>query len=333
LADNIGTVRDVIDNSGNVEIHREYNSFGKIVAETNPNAVDFLMAHTGRPLDKFTEDQNHSARWYDVDTGRWNSEDWIWDDSNSYRYCGNTPTSFTDPSGLGKLRAIRGLEDVLFDKDTAEYVLKNGKRITVRNAKFINSHVSLDDLDALTKVSKDRLARLRKKFPNGVSVRYNGIGQPNLSPLKEAKVRIAKPNAWNYRKTPWEELAKRYPETYARLWPNKADYEWHHAMDNSLQLIDKDLHTAFQHTGRKSIMKKLTTVGGTLLLMIPGAEAMADGEFGKAAKDAAEEVTPGVSGAKFGAEIIGWFYESAHDQLHGEKAQEENRKWKKEFWD
>ena len=97
LADNIGTVRDVIDNSGNVEIHREYNSFGKIVAETNPNAVDFLMAHTGRPLDKFTEDQNHSARWYDVDTGRWNSEDWIWGDSNSYRFVGNGPLDSVDP--------------------------------------------------------------------------------------------------------------------------------------------------------------------------------------------------------------------------------------------
>jgi len=46
---------------------------------------------------------NNRARWYDPATGRFISEDPIGfaaGDANLYRYCGNSPTNATDPSGM-----------------------------------------------------------------------------------------------------------------------------------------------------------------------------------------------------------------------------------------
>jgi RHS repeat-associated protein len=65
--------------------------------------VDEAFAFTGRWLDKATGLQNNLNRWYDSNTGRWLSEDPIGfraGDANLYRYVGNEPTRYTDPSGL-----------------------------------------------------------------------------------------------------------------------------------------------------------------------------------------------------------------------------------------
>jgi len=54
-------------------------------------------------LDRFTGLYNNRARWYDAGAGRFISEDPIGfaaGDANLYRYCGNSPTNATDPSGM-----------------------------------------------------------------------------------------------------------------------------------------------------------------------------------------------------------------------------------------
>ena len=101
LGDHEQTIRDAIDSSGNVELHREYDSFGNITSETG--AADLLFAFTGRLLDKSTGNQKHGQRWYDPLTGSWPSEDPIGftaGDMNLYRYVGNNPVNNIDPSGL-----------------------------------------------------------------------------------------------------------------------------------------------------------------------------------------------------------------------------------------
>jgi RHS repeat-associated protein len=115
LADHLGTVRDVVDNSGEGRIHRAFEAFGNVVAETHYNAsggavtpgqpgfVDLTFAFTGRWFDKATGLQNNLNRWYDASIGRWMSEDPIGHaagDANLYRYANNAPTYFGDPSGL-----------------------------------------------------------------------------------------------------------------------------------------------------------------------------------------------------------------------------------------
>jgi RHS repeat-associated protein len=110
LADHLGTLRDlaaydpygVPGQETSLASHRTFDSFGNLVDETNP-AVDILFAFTGRDRDEETGLQYHRARYYDPTLGRWLSEDPIGfagDPWNLYRYVGNAPTMYTDPSGL-----------------------------------------------------------------------------------------------------------------------------------------------------------------------------------------------------------------------------------------
>ena len=102
----MGTVCDLAQfNAGTgtttVVDHRVYDSFGNLVSQTNA-AVDFLFGFTGRPEDEATGLQNNLNRWYDAGTGRWMSEDptgFTAGDTNLSRYCGNSPTNVTDPTG------------------------------------------------------------------------------------------------------------------------------------------------------------------------------------------------------------------------------------------
>jgi RHS repeat-associated protein len=115
LTDHLGSVRDMVDSNGKHRLHREFDAFGKILAETyyNPDGTvaqpdwfgftTLAFAYTGRPIDETTGMQNNLNRWYDPNVGRWLSEDpigFVAGDPNLYRYVGNSPTSKTDPSGL-----------------------------------------------------------------------------------------------------------------------------------------------------------------------------------------------------------------------------------------
>jgi RHS repeat-associated protein len=102
LADHQGSVRDIIDASGNPINQITYSAFGEVVAETNPS-VRFLFGYTGAVFDIETGLGYHRARYLDHATGRWISEDPIGfagGQSNLYVYVRNHPTSLVDPLGL-----------------------------------------------------------------------------------------------------------------------------------------------------------------------------------------------------------------------------------------
>jgi len=102
LADHEGTIRDVLNSSGQAVNHVKYNSFGKAVDSTAPIA-DFLFGFTGQPYDPATGMYNYGKRWYDTGLGRFASEDptgFDAGDMNLYRYCGNNPLNNIDPDGL-----------------------------------------------------------------------------------------------------------------------------------------------------------------------------------------------------------------------------------------
>jgi RHS repeat-associated protein len=101
LADNLGTVRDVVDGGGVVLNHVTYDSFGRVISQTNP-AVEFRYGYTGREQDSETGLDYYRARYYDSAVGRFISEDPLRfgaGDPNLTRYVGNSPTNFVDPSG------------------------------------------------------------------------------------------------------------------------------------------------------------------------------------------------------------------------------------------
>jgi uncharacterized protein RhaS with RHS repeats len=69
-----GSVRDVINNQGQLLNHIRYDSFGNITSQTNAN-VDFRFGYTGREFDEETGLYYYRARYYDASIGRFISED------------------------------------------------------------------------------------------------------------------------------------------------------------------------------------------------------------------------------------------------------------------
>jgi RHS repeat-associated protein len=92
----------LLDNNGNVVNEITYDAFGNITLETHPD-VNFRFSYTGREFDSETGLYNYRARYYDPGVGRFISEDPIGfeaGDSNIYRYVGNNPLFYVDPSGF-----------------------------------------------------------------------------------------------------------------------------------------------------------------------------------------------------------------------------------------
>jgi RHS repeat-associated protein len=104
LTDNQGTARDLADynagtNTTTVANHITYTAFGAIQSQSNVS-ISTAYAYTGQEWDADAKQYYYNARWYDANSGRFLSEDPIYDDyNNPHRYVGNSPTNATDPSG------------------------------------------------------------------------------------------------------------------------------------------------------------------------------------------------------------------------------------------
>jgi RHS repeat-associated protein len=101
LTDRLGSVRDIMNDSGAILDHRNYDGFGNIVYDTNAAAGD-QYGYTGLMFDITTGLQYNRTRYYDPKIGRWTSQDQDGFDageSNLYCYVGNQATNFTDPLG------------------------------------------------------------------------------------------------------------------------------------------------------------------------------------------------------------------------------------------
>jgi RHS repeat-associated protein len=101
LTDHLGTVRDLVNAVGQIINHLDYDSFGKILAQTNAAAGD-RFTFTGREFDFTTGLYYYRARWYDPVLKQFISEDPLGfggGDVNLRRYVGNHPVMGTDPFG------------------------------------------------------------------------------------------------------------------------------------------------------------------------------------------------------------------------------------------
>ena len=102
LTDNLGTVRELVNNTSAVRNHIVYDTYGNVLSETAGGARSAIK-FTGRYFDTETGLQWNLNRWYDPKVGRWLSQDPIGfdgGDANLYRYVGNDPGNGVDPSGL-----------------------------------------------------------------------------------------------------------------------------------------------------------------------------------------------------------------------------------------
>jgi RHS repeat-associated protein len=103
LTDRLGSIRDIMNNSGTILDHIDYGGFGVISNETNPTNGD-RYKFAGREYDSELHNLAYNrARYYRFDVGQWQGEDPIRfgaGDGNLYRYVGNNATNATDPTGL-----------------------------------------------------------------------------------------------------------------------------------------------------------------------------------------------------------------------------------------
>jgi len=107
LVDRMGSLRNVIDNTGAVIDTITYDGYGNITNETNA-ANGGQYKYDGYRADAetgwFRPDPTR-ARYYGPSTGTWISQDplgFIVGDTNLYRYVGNSPINRVDPSGFAE---------------------------------------------------------------------------------------------------------------------------------------------------------------------------------------------------------------------------------------
>ncbi len=132
LPDKLGSVRDIVDSSGNELDHVVFDSFGNVVTDANAANGD-RFKYAGMEYDSATGQYYDRARYYDAAIGRFMSQDpmgFAAGDANLYRYVGNQPSDMVDPSGLQPLPPGR-LGPPLSDKELAYYkamqeMIKNG---------------------------------------------------------------------------------------------------------------------------------------------------------------------------------------------------------------
>jgi RHS repeat-associated protein len=101
LTDRLSSIRDIVNGSGSVIDHIDYDGFGN-ATETQPGNGD-RYKWTGREFDAETGFDYNRARYLDLHAGRWQSQDPLGvraGDTNFYRYVFNNPLKWTDPSGL-----------------------------------------------------------------------------------------------------------------------------------------------------------------------------------------------------------------------------------------
>jgi RHS repeat-associated protein len=103
VTDHLETVRGIIDvSTESLTSEILYDSFGNVITPPQ-DAMPSSLAFTSREFDETTGFHYYRARNYDSTTGRFLGVDPLGlrsGDTNTYRYTGNTPTQFRDPSGL-----------------------------------------------------------------------------------------------------------------------------------------------------------------------------------------------------------------------------------------
>jgi len=103
LKDHLGSIKMIVDASGNMDSYNDYYPFGMLMDKrTGAASADARYKFTGKERDAETGFDYFGARYYDSRIGRFNSIDRFADKypgMSPYGYAAGNPTSIIDPSG------------------------------------------------------------------------------------------------------------------------------------------------------------------------------------------------------------------------------------------
>lgn len=158
ICDQVGSVRLVVDvSTGNIAQRIDYDEFGIILNDTNPNFQPFGFA--GGIYDSQTGLTRFGARDYDAETGRWTTKDRILfggSDPNLYSYAFAEPVNQYDSQGeKGAGGKVGGVLDKLLDPFA-------GQSLDYINKKTVEYQNKIADLQKLI----DKLEKQKKKCKN-----------------------------------------------------------------------------------------------------------------------------------------------------------------------
>ncbi|AGW14187.1 RHS repeat domain-containing protein [Megalodesulfovibrio gigas] len=118
--DQVGSLRAVTDASGHVVKNVLYDSFGRVISDSNPEMkVPFGFA--GGLQDSDTGLVRFGYRGYDSEVGRWTSKDPIGfesDDANIYAYCSANPVRYVDANGQSAMAVVGPIAAAVAMMDT-----------------------------------------------------------------------------------------------------------------------------------------------------------------------------------------------------------------------
>ena len=100
--DGVGTPQSIFDSSGKAVKSYQFDSFGVLLGDSNPD-FELSLGYAGGIADSDTKLVRFGYRDYDPASGRWTVRDPIIYDSmqaNLYGYVNNNPVMFRDPCGL-----------------------------------------------------------------------------------------------------------------------------------------------------------------------------------------------------------------------------------------
>jgi RHS repeat-associated protein len=203
LTDHLGTVRDLVNNNGEVVNHLKYDSYGNVIAESDP-AVGTRYKYTGREFDSETEMQYNRARYYDAAIGRFISEDPIGfagGDANLYRYVANAPIDSNDPTGNVRQR-------------TGEEKRAGGIKVNGINVSKIadSAHDRIKEASTMSNSGDQALEKAQERIERENSESNTGTSSCPVQKKKRIR-RESKP-------TPFPKLT-----WYERLQLNKSEWE------------------------------------------------------------------------------------------------------------
>ena len=160
LTDQLGSVRALIDEDGNVVQQNDYYPFGaKIAHDDYADSDDNRFLFSGKESQELLDlnAYDFGARMYDASLGRWNTVDPLGEkyvNLSPYNYCANSPQLFNDPNGtvlmlrgnIGEI--IMALYNGLDEGTSLELKFYNGilDPYSIEREAMRNSNLFLQDL-------------------------------------------------------------------------------------------------------------------------------------------------------------------------------------------